>query len=111
MQVHVACIQKLPDEVEKPLIVDLLVQERDQGSVIQLVEAGAYIPFDEPVHPSPFLSEFSQSRVTTALWSKPMTAVAEVGFARAIVNGFEDETDHLLHDFVPHARHTRSTLP
>ena len=49
VEIHVSCIQKFPDQVEKSLIRNLLVQNSNQGLVLQLIEAGVYVPFDKPV--------------------------------------------------------------
>ena len=59
VQVHVSSFQQFPDQVEKALIGDFLLQECDQHMKIQLVKAGTYVSFDEPVHCRPFSSKFS----------------------------------------------------
>jgi hypothetical protein len=49
MEVHVSCVQELPDEVENPFILDLLVQNGDQDLMIHFVEASTDVSFNEPV--------------------------------------------------------------
>ena len=72
--------------------------------VIQLIEAGAYVSLDEPVHRCPFPSKFSQGRVATAVGSKSMAGVLEVGSVWAVVDGFKYHMHDFLDHLIPYAR-------
>src|SRR6266516_5889485 len=107
MKVHVSCVEKFTDKVEKPLVLDFLVEQGDQGVMVNFVEAGAYVSLDEPIDPCPFFANFSQGRVTTAIWSKPVAGIAEVRAVGAVVDGLQDHVHDLLYHLIPHAGHAQ----
>src|SRR5258708_17285338 len=84
VKIHISCIQELPDQIQKPLILDLLLQDGDEGMVIQFVEAGTNISFDKPIGRGPISSKFAEGGVATAVGSKPVTGVPEIGFLSAV---------------------------
>jgi hypothetical protein len=69
--------------------------------VIDFVEAGFYIPFDDPRHTRPLGPELMQGRVSPSTGPEAMATVPKGGTLRAVVDRFEDHVDDLLDDLVP----------
>ena len=72
--------------------------------MFNFIEAGLYIPFDEPVRCRPLASDLLQCCMATAVWPESVTGILEVRSIRAIVDRFEDHVHDLLYDLIPCGR-------
>lgn len=73
----------------------------DEHSMLDTSKTVGDIAFQEPIRRRPFPANFPQGGMTAPAWSKAMTSFVEVGAMGAIVNAFEDHTNHLLHHLIP----------
>src|SRR5258708_258346 len=74
--------------------------------MIDGIEVAFQVSLDRPGGgPTPQVG--AKSRLTTAFWSEPMGTVSENTF----IDGFENQLDSALHDFIFRRGHTQSTLP
>ena len=67
---EVACPEQFPKEAEKAIVVNVLRQHRLQNRMVQAVETGLDVAFDEPRCSCPRMVDLAQRRVTPAPWSK-----------------------------------------
>jgi hypothetical protein len=74
----------------------LFTEDGEQGVMIDVVITSRDVSFDEPHRPGAAVQHFREGRMTTALWSKPMTMSGELRF----IVGFKNQTKHFLNQFV-----------
>jgi hypothetical protein len=106
LQVKVSCAKQFPDEVDEPFISDLFAEKVYQDSMFDFVEAGPDISLQEPVEGRPLSAYFAESCMATAVWTKTVTSVMEVGTIGTLIDTFEDESNDLLHDFITCGRYS-----
>jgi hypothetical protein len=87
--------------------VDFLLQDHDKRAVMHLVEASSYVSLDVPIDARPLLSNDSECCMATSVWPKSVAAVLEEWPVWAVVDGFENQANDLLHDFIHDTRDTQ----
>jgi len=109
--IHVSCVEKFPDEVKKPLTTDLLLQDCHECAVMHLIKADSYVSLYVPISARPLFSNDSECCMATSIWPKTMACIFKERRVGTVVDGFENQANDLLHDFIRDTWHTQSTLP
>ena len=75
---QVTCIQQVGKQPQEALIVEFLVQDRQQHRMVDAIEALRYVSLDEPLDPFPVLGDLSQGGMATSMRSEPVGVWAEL---------------------------------
>ena len=94
---QIAGAEKFPNQVEEPVIGNLLAQDIHQAVVIHPLEAFGDVDLEGPLGPHPVASQALQGRMTTAPGPE---AVAMVRKDR-LIHRLQDQSNALLNHFIP----------
>src|SRR5438874_768023 len=89
-------LQHLPDEPEKPVIVDLLCQDRDHYLMVQRSEAVGDISLDKPGRPGPDVFRLAQCGVASEAGAETVGAAGELRLAIRL----QQEPYHFADQFI-----------
>ena len=95
-KLQVACLEKLPDQVEEASIRDLSSEYLEEFGMVDVVEEPLNIAFDDPVGALAGGLDLEQCRVTASFGSEPVRRVFEHG----LVDRLQQHSHHLLHQLV-----------
>ena len=75
---QITCLEQVGYQPQEAVIGDLLLEDRQQHRMVDVVETSLDVPFDEPPHPAPGALDRGQRRVTTAFRSESVGVVGEL---------------------------------
>src|SRR5262245_55878377 len=105
---QVTCAEQVGEQPQEALIVEFLVQDRQQHRVIDAVEALRYVSLDEPLDPSPVLGDLSKGGMATSLRTEAVGVWTEL----RLVVGVQERAHHFLQQFIrPCGYPERTQLP
>ncbi len=95
------------DESQETIVVEVFTQDRDQGRMIQIIEALSDIALDEPGCTFPGVVDLREGSVAPSGSTKSVGMDTELGF----IVRFQNESDNLLQQFVrPTRKPERASL-
>ena len=103
----VACGQHALDELDEPLVIDLLLQQSDQNLVVDVVVEASDVDVDQPLHAGPGVLDVIQRGVARPAGPKAM----RVGREDRLVDGLQQPTRNLLDQLVVAGRKTQRAFP